>query len=51
MQTKEIIPQFEIYPGHAFGNTPKFVKWSLLVVAFLLSLCGAQSYCSHAGLQ
>lgn len=38
MQTKEIIPQFEIYPGHAFGNTPKFVKWLVLVVAFVAFL-------------
>lgn len=35
MLTKEIAPQYEVFPGHCFGNVPKIVKYLLLVVAFI----------------
>jgi len=34
----EIIPQYEVFPGHCFGRAPKMVKYLLLVAAFMAFL-------------
>lgn len=34
----EITPQYEVFPGHCFGNVPKIVKYLLYIVAFIAFL-------------
>ena len=38
MLNNEITPQYEVPPGHCFGNAPKPVKWIQLVVCFIAFL-------------